>query len=680
MTEHPGTDCLVSVIVPVYNCRETLGRALESALAQTLPAERVEIIAVDDGSTDGGAELLDELARAHDRLVVVHQPNSGGAGAPRNRGLDRASGRFVFFLDADDRLGPEALERMTAMAERNGTDIVLGKQVGTGGRRVPKVFDRTIERTHVLDPDCDLFPRMSMAALQLFRRSLIDRAGLRFTEGMLSHEDQLFTAGAYLHAGGVSVLADYDCYYWDARADGTSTTQVGGAPTADVHAIAAQAMALVAEHTEPGEIRERLHHRYLQLEVFGRLEQLYLDSSEDERKITFVGCRELLDTWLTPGLLARYSPLRRVLAHCLRHGLDAELEELLRFHRGGERPGVLLEDGRAFARYPFFRDEATGIPDTCFETSPVLRPALTGAAWERSGLVVSGTVMIRGVHQGRPGVHLVLENDEGVRRRFECATGPGGPDDEGRVTSFTAAFPPAPASWAGGRWAMSVEAVLEGHVLTAPLTKPRGMAVPRAVLVGDGGRRRLVRPLPLRGRGRLSLEVGGGLSPADLRNVEVGWGPGRRLRVTGEPPPVLASGPPPSMSVLLQPPGDGGTVLRAPLVNDPDLRTRHHADVSLAGARPGRWRASFEIEGVGEPARIRIPEGAGVLGPETASVLPPRRMYVRLDRNPLTVHVTVPLAARLRWARRSLAARFGAAPETDQQPPETAQHRKKGSE
>ncbi|MFG2084667.1 MULTISPECIES: glycosyltransferase family 2 protein [unclassified Spirillospora] len=674
MTEH-----LVSVIVPVYNCRETVGRTLESAFAQTLPADQVEIIAVDDGSTDGSAELLDELARAHDRLVVIHQPNSGGAGAPRNRGLDRASGRFVFFLDADDRLGPEALARMTEMAERNGTDIVLGKQVGTGGRKVPKVFDRTIERTHVLDPDCDLFPRMSMAALQLFRRSLIERAGLRFTEGLLSHEDQLFTAGAYLNAGGVSVLADYDCYYWDARADGTSSTQVGGAPTADVHAIAAQAMALVAEHTEPGEIRERLHHRYLQLEVFGRLELLFLDSSDDERKVTLAGCRELLDTWLTPGLLARYNPLRRVLAHCLQHDLDAELEELLRFHRSGQRPRVLLEDARAFARYPFFRDEATGIPDTCFETSPVLQPALTGAAWDRSGLVVSGTVVVRGVDEGRPTVHLVLENGEGARRRFQCATGPGGPDDDGRATTFTATVPPVPASWADGRWTMSMEAVLEGHILTAPLTKPRGMAVPHAVLVEAEGRWRLVRPLPPRGRGPFTVEVGGALAPTDLRNVEVRWGPGRRLRVLGEPPPVLGPGPAPSMSVLLGPlgppggGGDAGTVLRAPLVTDPDRRTHHRADVALTGARPGRWRASFEIEGLGEPTQIRLPDGSGVLGPVTASILPPRRMYVRLDKKPLTVHVTVPLSARLRRVRRSLGARSGAAPETEQ-------HVKKGRE
>ncbi|WP_412515375.1 glycosyltransferase [Actinomadura madurae] len=647
---------LVSVIVPVFDCRDTVGGALESVLAQTLPAEQVEIIAVDDGSTDGGGELLDGLARAHDRLTVVHQPNSGGAGAPRNRGLELASGTFVFFLDADDRLGPEALERMTAMAERNGTDVVLGKQVGTGGRRVPKVFDRTIERTHVLDPDCDLFPRMSMAALQLFRRSLVERAGLRFTEGLLSHEDQLFTAGAYLNAGGVSVLADYDCYLWAARADGTSSTQVGGASTADVHAIAHRAMALVAEHTEPGELRERLHHRYLQLEVFGRLERLYLDSSAEERKVALTGSRDLLDTWLTPGLLARYNPMRRVLAHCLRHDLVEELERVLRFHRNGVRPAVLLEAGRAYARYPFFRDGTTGIPDTCYETSPRLKSALTGVAWDGSGLRIDGTVVIRDVDQGSPDVHLVVESG-GVRHRIGCTTAPGDLTGEGRATTFTATVAPASGAWADGRWTMGLEAVLDGHILTVEVVKPRGMSVPRACLVEADGRWRLVRPLPGRGRGTLALEVGGGLTSADLAGVELRRGPGRRLRVLAEPPPVLASGPPPRMSLLLRLPGDE-TVLRAPLAADPDEPARRRADVSLAGARPGPWRASFEIDGVGAPVPVRLGDGAGTLGPMGASLVPPRRMHVRLDRNPLTVHVTVPMRARLRRARRGLAIRL----------------------
>ncbi|MFV2173034.1 glycosyltransferase family 2 protein [Actinomadura sp. LOL_016] len=314
---------LVTVIVPVYNCRATLRGALESVFAQSLPADRIEVIAVDDGSTDGGGELLDGLAGA--RLTVVHQENSGGPGAPRNRGLELASGRFVLFLDADDRLGPEALERMVAMAERNGTDVVLGRQVGVGGRKIPRgVFDATVGRTHVLDPGCELFGRMSMAALQLFRRSLVEGAGLRFVEGVASHEDQLFTAGAYLRARGVSVLADYACYYWAARADGTSSTQTGGASHADVYAITARAMRQVADHTEPGEVREALHHRYVRLEVCGRLHRLYPDASTDDRKIMFEGSRELLTTWATPGLLGRLAPVHRAIADRVLHGTDAE--------------------------------------------------------------------------------------------------------------------------------------------------------------------------------------------------------------------------------------------------------------------------------------------------------------------------------------------------------------------
>lgn len=67
---------------------------------------------------------------------MIRQENSGGPSSPRNVGLGKATGRYVFFLDADDRLGPEALERMVAMADRNGTDVVLGKVEGIN--RVPR--------------------------------------------------------------------------------------------------------------------------------------------------------------------------------------------------------------------------------------------------------------------------------------------------------------------------------------------------------------------------------------------------------------------------------------------------------------------------------------------------------------------------------------------------------------
>ncbi|GGQ28442.1 glycosyltransferase involved in cell wall biosynthesis [Actinomadura coerulea] len=653
------TQPLVSVIVPVYQCRDAVGGALESVFAQSLPAEQVEVIAVDDGSTDGGGELLDELARAHDRLTVVHQPNSGGAGAPRNRGLELATGTFVFFLDADDRLGPEALERMTAMAERNGTDIVLGKQVGTGGRRAPKVFDRSIERTHVLDPDCDLFPRMSMAALQLFRRSLVERERLRFTEGMLSHEDQLFTAGAYLAASGVSVLADYDCYYWAARTDGSSATQVGGAPPAEVHAIANRAMALVAEYAEPGELRDRLHYRYLLLEVFGLLEQRYLPASGEGREIILKGCRELLETWLTPGLLELYDPRRRVFAHCLKNHLDEELAEVLRFHQTGRHPGLHIEDGRVYLKYPFFRDASAAIPDACYETrEPVrVRHDLTGLSWTDDALRLTGEFLPHHVDEAASALHLVLEDGTGTRHRIECQVSSSVRTDKGLATTYTASFLPVPGSWPDGRWTMALEAAVGGLTLTSPVVKPRGFAVPRAAVAPADGRWRLVRPLAPHERKRLTIEVGGALKPTDFEDVQIGQARGRRLRVEADPPPVLGAGESPAMTVVLRRSGKGGGEIRTALRHHPGRPSHRCADLPVARAHPGVWRASFQIDGVGDPVAVRLPEGTGRLGPLTASLVPPRRAYVRLDERPLAVHITDPLRARAGRALGSIASR-----------------------
>ncbi|TDB91508.1 glycosyltransferase family 2 protein [Actinomadura sp. KC216] len=644
---------LVSVITPVYNCRDTVVRALESAFAQTLPPERVEVIAVDDGSTDGSAELLDELARAHEQLTVIHQPNSGGAGAPRNRGLEQATGEFVFFLDADDALGPEALARMTAMAERNGTDIVLGKQVGTGGRKMPQVFGETVERTHVLEPGSDLFWRMSMAALQLFRRSLIEDAGLRFTEGIPTHEDQLFTAGAYLRARGVSILADYDCYYWAARADGSSITQLGGTRAADLYTIVTTAMEQAADFAEPGEIRDQLHRRYLDQEVFGRLQRKYLGAPEDERKVTYAACRDLLEKWLSPGLRRGLVPVRRVIAHCVLNDLCDELDTVLRFHNEAGRPRLHLEDGRCFQKYPFFRDASAGIPDDCYELAqpPTIQHRLSCPSWTDDVLRIGGTVVVRDTDEGTPDLHLILDGDDGPRR-IPCETAPAEGTDQGMATTYTADLHPVSEGWPDGRWTVAVEASIAGHVQTIPVQKPGGMHVPTVLDTHPAEGARLVRVLPVRGRGDLGLELGGGPVPGDLPDAEASLSSGNRLRVRIEAPPVLGPGPAPAMSVVLRHAGDENAAIRAVL--EPDGPSHLQADLSLARARGGRWKAFFEIGGIGDPVRTRLREGAGVLGPVTASWAPPRRVHVRLDEKWLTASVTDPVRQRAASLRRRL--------------------------
>ena len=112
----------VSVIMPVYNAGKVLNYALESVLKQTLQA--VELIAVDDGSSDDSFRILSECAAADPRLRVFRQPSNQGTLAARNRGIRECRGQYVLFLDPDDFLELNAAEELVQLAERENADIV----------------------------------------------------------------------------------------------------------------------------------------------------------------------------------------------------------------------------------------------------------------------------------------------------------------------------------------------------------------------------------------------------------------------------------------------------------------------------------------------------------------------------------------------------------------------------
>lgn len=112
---------LVSIIVPVYNAGEYLAPCTESLTAQTY--RDLEIILVDDGSTDGSGALCDEFARRDSRIRVIHQKNAG-VSAARNAGLAVASGAYLTFVDADDGLVPHGLETALRYLRENDADVV----------------------------------------------------------------------------------------------------------------------------------------------------------------------------------------------------------------------------------------------------------------------------------------------------------------------------------------------------------------------------------------------------------------------------------------------------------------------------------------------------------------------------------------------------------------------------
>ena len=114
--------CMVSVIMPVYQCVDYLDETLASVLSQSL--KDMEIICVDDGSSDGSREKLLDIAGTDERMSVYQQSHLG-AGAARNAGIERAAGKYLYFMDSDDLLVPGAMEKTVARAEEYSLDLLV---------------------------------------------------------------------------------------------------------------------------------------------------------------------------------------------------------------------------------------------------------------------------------------------------------------------------------------------------------------------------------------------------------------------------------------------------------------------------------------------------------------------------------------------------------------------------
>ncbi|QIJ62633.1 glycosyltransferase [Streptomyces sp. JB150] len=363
----PVTQPDVSVIIGAYEAMPYLVECLASVEAQTIDPARMEVIAVDDGSTDGTGECLEEFAaRAPMPVTVIRQENSGGPSGPRNVGLAKAAGRYVFFLDADDRLGPEALERMVAMADRNGTDVVLGRVEGINRTPPKSMWGKTLERTDVFSSNI----KFTLSAQKLFRRELLTRHDMRFDESLWTGEDALFTMEAYLRANGVSVLADYTCYYLVGREDGKHVTKTGGYTLRFDSARAL--MKLIADMVPPGERRDTLMVRPFLITLLPQFGPRFLKDDEETRRHKFELAKPLMDAHWTEGVARRLKVEERLRLHMVAEQRPDLLVGMLEFLKSKKQvPAVLENKGRrVYLVYPYFRDRGAGLPDSLYLAEP----------------------------------------------------------------------------------------------------------------------------------------------------------------------------------------------------------------------------------------------------------------------------------------------------------------------
>ena len=314
----------VSVVVPVYNPGAFIEPGIESMLRQTMPPGDLEVIYVDDGSTDDTPARLDALAAAHPHVRVFHEPNSGWAGRPRNIGIREARGEYVQFLDQDDAMTPDAIRLLYEMAIRNGSDIVIGK-VASNFRPVPQhLFRHNVEACTIRDAPLI----SSLTPHKMFRTAFLRDHGIEFPEGRVRLEDQLFMVRAYLVARTVSILADTVCYLYARRDDGGNAGS-GKADPADYFGNLREILEVVVANTEPGSLRTELLSRFYKTGMIDRLsEPWYLTRAEASRQAVFREIHGLAVDFIDDDVQRSLGTMRRLRSTLLRADRQAALVTL----------------------------------------------------------------------------------------------------------------------------------------------------------------------------------------------------------------------------------------------------------------------------------------------------------------------------------------------------------------
>ncbi|MFH9671755.1 glycosyltransferase [Streptomyces sp. NPDC017405] len=603
----------VSVIIAAYNAMPYLTRCITSVADQSIGRDQLEVIVVNDGSTDGTAAELDRLQGLYPELLrVFHQENSGGPSAPRNAGLDHATGTFVFFLDADDHLGPEALERMVRMAEENGTDVVLGKMVGVGGRGAPtSMFQRNQPRTDVFSSRV----YWTLNPMKLFRRDLLERHRLRFPTDLAIGEDQLFVGAAYLHASGISVVADYDCLFWVQRDDdGNITRRLKGSQRR--LRFLPRMVDLILENVPPGPGRDHLAHRHLTVEVQQMLAgHLAYEPRETQHK-TLDRLAEIIEPLWHEGMNAQLSAMARLRLHLVRHRMLDEVLELVAFERQLARTKVatplLIEDGRALARYPFLRDPERAVPDECYDVTAQLgvRHRVTRAELDGGTLHLAGHAYLHRVETREVGTELVLrERDSKTEYRLPVTHTPtpglGADQDEGRyaydLAGFEAAVELSTAAdgkpLADGLWDISLAVGAQGLRKEVRIGSKRAENVPGApvtLVLGDGEDPRAVTLYTTKPYGNFTVDLGEikhKVRPL-LRVEDVRWADGSPAELCVSGRLGVAAYPADSL-VLALTDGTGATVACA--VREVSADGAFRVRVPVGTLRAGVWTAELRL-------------------------------------------------------------------------------------
>lgn len=255
----------VSVIIPVYNGEDYLRESLECILNQTL--DDLEVICVDDGSTDSSLDILNEIASSDSRVKVMSQTNQGG-GAARNNALPYAGGKYLYFMDADDRLDVNAFTELYEICEKHELDFAIFKAVNyaedtgeyfeTDYYNMDKIRDFAASRVFGFDNLGDLIFNISVTPwCKFYNREFVVESGARFLEGSIFHDNQFFWEVLF----NAQRMYFIDKPYYTRRRHSASSTGAGDLRYINIINVVNNIIKLFSKYGKLDEFRDILYNK-----------------------------------------------------------------------------------------------------------------------------------------------------------------------------------------------------------------------------------------------------------------------------------------------------------------------------------------------------------------------------------------------------------------------------------
>ncbi|PSL40667.1 glycosyltransferase involved in cell wall biosynthesis [Planomicrobium soli] len=354
----PKANKMITVVTPAYNAEQFIEKTMDSVLAQTLNKDQIQYIIVDDCSSDHTSSIIREYASKYDHICFVQlHENSGSAGLPRNIGIELATSKYITFLDADDWLEEDGLERLCKILEETGDDYVVGKTIKyeNSGQSIIGEFESISERRNVSPFAIPYFFYHMGPRARAVRLSLLNEHNIRFPE-MKFGEDKSFFIEVFLHANSVSTTTA-PIYYVNRTAENDSSlTKVTTA--LDKRKLDLKIVHYIKSLNLEVEKEKIILNRIYEYDILRTFDSMLFARSKDKKPFL-----EFLKETVATTTDLRYNfreefkvPLYRTAIDLFMEGREDDFIKLFEWYKFDKTKKHVIKDSLAYYEVPFLQD------------------------------------------------------------------------------------------------------------------------------------------------------------------------------------------------------------------------------------------------------------------------------------------------------------------------------------